>query len=131
MERLPFIDEHVMTVQADCAATWSALVRMWCRDPDDPSTVGSPFFWLHEAEPRKRLALDGEHPFSVYKLVFELADEGPHRTRLAARTWAHFPGISGKAYRALVIGTGAHRVAVRRMLRRIGTEANRLGSLPS
>jgi hypothetical protein len=127
MERLPYIDEHVMTVESDRAATWSALVGMWCRGPDDPSTIRSPFFWLHEATPLTCLALDGEHPFSVYKLVFELADEGPQRTRLTARTWAHFPGMSGRTYRALVIGTGAHRVAVRRMLRRIAAEAMRLG----
>jgi hypothetical protein len=131
MERLPYIDEHVMTVESDRAATWSALVGMWCRDPNDPSTVRSPFFGLDEATPRTRLALDGEHPFSVYTLVFELSDEGPQRTRLTARTWAHFPGISGRAYRALVIGTGAHRIAVRRMLRHIAAEATRLGSSPS
>jgi hypothetical protein len=125
MERLPYIDEHVITVQADRAATWSALLRMWCRDPDDASTVRSSFFWLAEAEPRRRLALDGEHPFSVYQLVFELADEGPQCTRLTALTWAEFPGLLGKAYRALVISTGGHRVAVRRMLRRIAAEAER------
>jgi hypothetical protein len=127
MERLPYIDEHVMTVGSDRAATWSALVGMWCRNPDDPSTIRSPFFWLHEATPLTRLALNGGHPFSVYKLVFELSDEGPQRTRLTARTWAHFPGISGRTYRALVIDTGAHRVAVRRMLRHIAAEAMHLG----
>jgi hypothetical protein len=127
MEWLPYIDEHVISVGSDRAATWSALVGMWCRDPDDLSTIRSPFFRLHKATPLTRLALDGEHPFSVYKLVFGLSDEGPQRTRLTARTWAHFPGISGRIYRAFVIGTGAHRVAVRRMLRRIAAEAMRLG----
>jgi hypothetical protein len=129
MEQLPYIDEHVTRVPADRAATWSALLRMMCRDPDDPSTVRSSFFWLDEATPRQRLALDGEHPCSVYKLVFELADDGPQRTRLAAFTWAHFPGVFGKAYRALVISTGLHRVAVRRMLRGVAAEAMRTGSV--
>jgi len=127
MERLPYIDEHAMTVEADRAATWAALVCTWCRDPDDLSTVGSPFFWLREAIPQTRFALDGEHPFSVYQLVFELADQGPRRTLLVARTWARFPGPSGRAYEALVIGTGAHRFAVHRMLKRIAAEAMRLG----
>lgn len=131
MERLPYIDEHVISVQADREATWSALLRMWCRDPADPASVRSPFFWLDEATPRLRLALDGEHPFAVYKLVFELADDGAHRTRLTAVTWSEFPGLHGKAYRALVIGTGAHRVAVRRMLNRIAAEAVRPGVVAS
>jgi hypothetical protein len=125
MKRLPYIDEHAITVEADRGATWSALLEMWCREPNDPSTVRGPFFWLDDAAPRKHLALNGQHPFSVYKLVFELADEGPDRTRLTAHTWAAFPGILGKAYRALVIGTGGHRVAVRRMLRRIAADAVR------
>jgi hypothetical protein len=125
MEWLPYIDEHVITVEADRGATWSALLRKWCREPDDPSTVRSPFFWLDEATHRKRLALHGEHPFSVYKLVFELADAGPQRTRLSALTWADFPGLLGKAYRTAVIGTGGHRIAVRRMLRSIAAEAVR------
>jgi hypothetical protein len=125
MERLNYIDKHVTTVRADRAATWSALLQMWCRDPEAPSTVRSAFFWLDDATPRRRLALDGQHFFSVYKLVFELADEGPHHTRLSALTWADFPGISGKVYRALVIGTGCHRVAVRHMLSRIAAQAIR------
>jgi hypothetical protein len=36
-----------------------------------------------------------------------------------ARTWAEFPGPAGAAYRALVIGSGGHRLVVRRMLRRV------------
>jgi hypothetical protein len=125
MEWLPYIDEHVITVRADRGATWSALLRIWCREPDDPSTIRSPFFWLDEATHRTRLALSGEHRFSVYKLVFELVDEAPQGTRLSALTWADFPGLLGKAYRMAVIGTGAHRVAVRRMLRSIAAEAVR------
>ncbi|ULE33451.1 hypothetical protein [Mycobacterium sp. IDR2000157661] len=125
MERLPYIDEHVITVDADRAATWSALLRLWVRDPTDPSTVRSPFFWLDEAVDRERLALCGEHPFSVYKLVFDLDDEGPGRTRMSARSWARFPGISGQAYQMAVIGTGAHRVAVRLLLKRIAAQAVR------
>jgi hypothetical protein len=129
MERLPYIDQHVTTVRADRATTWTALLRRMCRGPDDPSTVRLPFFWLDEEQAEKRLALDGAHFFSVYKLVFELVDDGPQGTRLTALTWADFPGIHGKAYRALVIGTGGHRVAVRRMLRRIAADAEELQSV--
>ena len=59
----------------------------------------------------------------MYQLVFELADDGPRRTRLRAVTWADFPGVKGKVYRALVIGTGGHRVVVRLMLKRIAAAA--------
>jgi hypothetical protein len=105
MKQLPHIDEHAIWVDAGGAAMWWALLRAMCRDPNDPSTVRTDFFALDEATPPKRLALRGQHPFSVYKLVLEVTDEGPQRTRLHALTWADFPGLSRKAYRALVIGT--------------------------
>ena len=118
MERLPYIDEHAITVDADRGETWSALLRVMCRDPHDPSTV--PFgFVLDEARPPERFALKGRHPFAVYRWVFELDEDPPGRTRLRAATWAAFPGIHGKAYRAAVIGTGGHGVAVRWTLKRI------------
>lgn len=125
MKRLPYIDEHAIAIAADRSETWSALLRVVCRDPGDASTVRTGFFAFETATPLERLALRGRHPFSVYRLVFELVDDGPHRTRLRAVTWAGFPGISGKVYRALVIGTGAHRIAVRLMLEHIATAARR------
>jgi hypothetical protein len=45
--------------------------------------------------------------------------------RLRALSFADFPGLHGKVYRALVIGTGGHRIVARRMLRNIATEAHR------
>ena len=125
MERLPYIDEHAITVDAERAETWSALLRVMCRDPHDPSTVPTGFV-LDEARPPERFALKGRHPFAVYRWVFEL-DAGRHRagdrTRVRATTWAAFPGMHGKIYRALVIGTGGHRVAVRWTLKRIAATA--------
>lgn len=117
MERLPYIDEHAITIDAHRADTWSALLRVMCRDPQDPTTVPVGFV-LDEARAPARFALKGRHWFAVYRWVFEL-DELDGRTRLRAATWAAFPGIRGKAYRALVIGTGAHRVAVRWTLKRV------------
>ena len=112
---------------ADRAETWSALLRVICRNPNDPTTVPTGFV-LDDATPPERLALKGRHPFSVYKLVFELADEGCGHTRLSALTWAAFPGVAGKVYRALVIGSGGHRIVVRRMLKRIAAETRPLGA---
>jgi hypothetical protein len=125
MERLPYIDEHATTVDANREETWSALLRMMCRDPHDPSTVPTGFV-LDEARPPVRFALKGRHPFAVYRWVFELDTEAgdPHRTRLRALTWADFPGVHGKIYRMLVIGTGGHRIAVRWTLKRIAAAAH-------
>ncbi|MGK8558534.1 hypothetical protein [Nocardia gipuzkoensis] len=69
------------------------------------------------------MAIRGEHWFSKYQLIFELDEEGPSRTRVRARSFAEFPGLPGKIYRALVIGTGGHRMTVRWMLRRIAAAA--------
>ncbi|MDV3125665.1 hypothetical protein M1247_12130 [Mycobacterium sp. 21AC1] len=117
MERLPYIDEHAITVDADAATTWAAVLRVLCDDPADPrAPLG---FAIGEAKPRERLVLKGRHPFSVYNWVFELDALTPHRTRIRSQTWAAFPGLHGKIYRALVIGSGGHRVAVQWMLKRI------------
>jgi Protein of unknown function (DUF2867) len=123
MERLPYIDEHAITVDANRAETWSALLRVMCRDPHDPSTVPIGFV-LDEARRPARFALKGRHPFAVYRWVFELDETGDDsHTRLRALTWADFPGIHGKVYRALVIGSGGHRVAVRWTLNRVKNTA--------
>ncbi|MDT5095938.1 MAG: hypothetical protein QOH60_5301 [Mycobacterium sp.] len=128
MERLPYIDEHATTVAASPADTWRAVLKMWSRDPDgDAPDVRTPFFALDDAVPMRRLGLKGRHWFSVYKLVFELDDDGAGRTRLSAHTWAAFPGLRGKVYRALVIGSGGHRIAVRLMLQRIAADARAHG----
>ncbi len=122
MERLPYIDEHAITVAASRAETWAAVLRTICRDPHDPSTVPTGFL-LDEARPPERLALKGRHLFARYLWAFELDAEGPQCTRVRSATWADFPGVHGKVYRALVIGTGAHRVVVRATLRRIASRA--------
>lgn len=126
MERLPYIDEYAIAVPADRATTWAAVLRAICRDPHDPATV--PFgFVLEEAAEPQRFALKGRHWFATYRLVFELGDLSNGATRLAAQTWAAFPGFKGRVYRALVIGSGGHRVVVRRMLNRISALADPSG----
>jgi hypothetical protein len=125
MERLPYIDEHAISVAADPADTWRALLKVVCREPRDP--LGPPVaptgFVIDEATPPTRLVLRGRHPFAVYRLVFDLTEDGPHRTRVSATTWAAFPGLHGRIYRGLVIGSGGHWVVVGLMLRRIAAAA--------
>nr|WP_244897609.1 DUF2867 domain-containing protein [Mycobacterium alsense] len=102
--------------------TWSALLRVMCRNPADPSTVPIGFV-LDEARAPELFALKGRHPFAVYRWVFELDALPRGGTRLRAATRAAFPGIHGTLYRALVIGTGGHRVVVRRTLKRVAAAA--------
>lgn len=122
MERLPYIDEHAISIHASAEQTWSALLATMCRDAEDPTTVPAGFA-LEEATPQRRLALKGRHPCSIYRLVFEIDPDGDG-VRLRALTFAEFPGLHGKVYRALVIGSGGHRMVVRRMLKRIAARAH-------
>ncbi|MFC0548946.1 SRPBCC family protein [Kutzneria chonburiensis] len=131
---LPFIDEHRVLVAAPPAAVWRALGQQFKgnrvtkavapvvgAEPrraagaalEAGSTVAG--FTVAEVEPERLLRLAGRHRYSNYELTFVLTDE-PGGTMLAARTHAAFPGPLGFVYRSLVIGTGGHRLVVRRML---------------
>ena len=135
MERLPYVDEHATAVGRSRTEIWDALVRglgaglaggetvarlLGC----DPARASARFegrpgdaipgFRVVEVEPGRRLALQGRHRFSRYRLTF-VVDEG----RLCAQTHAAFPGIPGRLYRAAVVGTGGHRIATRQLLRRM------------
>jgi len=127
MSELPFIDEHSIRIPASRDQVWSALHRYV------DSTLGagahSPLTWILGTQPRagfeierevpgEQLGLAGRHRFSVYRLVFEL-DEVADETQLSAETYAEFPRWRGRAYRALVIGTGLHVVATKQILRSI------------
>ena len=114
MERLPYIDEHAIPIPADRAATWDGRaaghVPRPGREINDPATV--PFgFVLDEADATGAVRAEG--PALVRELstgVHPAPTYPTDRTRLAAQTWAAFPGIKGRIYRALVIGSGGHRV---------------------
>lgn len=82
-------------------------------------------FRVVRAEAPHELALEGEHRFSRYALTFRVDDLGPGRSRVRAETRAAFPGLKGATYRALVIGTRVHVLAVRRMLGAIRRRAER------
>jgi hypothetical protein len=120
----PFIDEHVIAVAAPRERVWAGLLRYADRNllsgnevlhqllgTDPPAG-----FAISEKVPLERLELAGRHRFSHYGLAFELRDAGPGRTRIAARSFAEFPGLHGRIYRALVIGSRLHVVATRGML---------------
>jgi hypothetical protein len=87
-------------------------------------TIGStlPGFVCARAVEPSVLALLGEHRFSRYALIFRV-ERTASGTRLRAETRAEFPGTKGRLYRALVIGTRGHVLAVRRMLRAVKRRA--------
>jgi hypothetical protein len=126
--RLPYVDEHRLVVAAPRSQVWtglrhyvdgflagaerSLLARLLGTHPRAGFEVAS-------AVPGSRLDLTGRHRFSCYRLVFELADAAGEQTLLTARTYAAFPGLHGRVYRALVIGTRAHVVATNHILRSV------------
>jgi hypothetical protein len=147
MERLPYIDEHSLHMEATCEQVWPALLAMlrndlggresasftrllgtvpgglqgdWRGTPAPGDSL--PGFEVSEILPLRRLALRGHHRFSRYALVFELDPDDQADTSgctLRAQSWAEFPGATGRAYRALVIGSHGHRLVVRRLLRQV------------
>jgi hypothetical protein len=146
--QLPWVDEHATEIGATPAAVWPALLRtaermtagraaplyaraVGCADTEAggprPLEVGStvPGFHVAASTPERLLALRGSHRFSDYELVFRLEPLGGVRTRLVAETRAEFPGLTGRAYRALVIGTRMHVLAVRRVQRGVARRAER------
>jgi hypothetical protein len=142
-DALPEVDEHSVEIEAGPKTVWRALVAtvppsrrgawllaalLGCREREasgDPAEPGSTMigFRVARAEPPTELALAGEHRFSRYSLTFTTEDLGGGRSRLSAATRAAFPGMRGGAYRALVIGSGAHVRVVRAMLTRVKARA--------
>ncbi len=125
---LPFVDEHTIRIAASRDLVWTALQRYAVSSLR--ITEGSPLarvlgtepaagFEISERTPGERLTLVGRHRFSRYLLSFEVTEAGNGDTRLHALTYAAFPGVTGRVYRALVIGTRAHVVATNHILRSI------------
>jgi len=146
IEEIEHVDEHATTVGASAEATWDAIPAalsevfgrtsgpiaraLGCehvRAEGDPSRIGStlPGFVVARSIRPALVALQGEHRFSRYALIFHVDDRGDGTSRLRAETRADFPGTRGRLYRAAVIGTRGHVLAVRRMLGAIRRRAER------
>jgi hypothetical protein len=148
---LPFIDEFDVPVDAAPTETFLAAVRgmsrafetaggrafsAWLRCEHRGSTFSVPpeigqeanGFRVARADAPTALVLEGRHRFAIYRLSFLIDPVGEGRSRLRARTHARFPGVSGRLYRALVIGSGGHALIVRRMLARMASSAGRHAS---
>ncbi|WP_406458739.1 hypothetical protein OG782_37040 [Streptomyces sp. NBC_00876] len=150
-EDLPFVDEHSVLVKASAADVWRALARAYGggssmssvtgvyghlvaaeprRSGGEPLAAGStlPGFAVAESVPERLVRFTGRHRYSRYALVFALA-ERPGGTLLSARTYARFPGVAGRAYGRLVIGSGAHAALLTRQLYAVRRRAE--GSAPA
>jgi hypothetical protein len=132
---LPYVDEHRIEIAAPRDLVWTALRRY----ADSSLRLAGPMRLLLRAEPpagfavarevpNRHLALAGRHRFSRYLLAFDLADGADGTTVLSARSHAAFPGPHGRAYRALVIGTRGHVVAVKHILRGVRRASLERGS---
>lgn len=144
MSDLPFIDVHQLRVAAPAEAVWAALVAFLRREElgaawlarllgCDPARRTAEFsglpgesvpgFRVVTAEPGGRLVLAGRHRFAHYELSFLWDGES-----LRAETHAAFPDLLGKSYRAMVIGSGGHRIITRHLLRQVARRAERHAS---
>ena len=142
---LPCIDEHEISLNVPAPVAWTAVVAVFGRLTTRPAwrlfakavrckpdhavgtavTAGDavPGFLVARCEAPTEWALEGEHLFSRYALTFRIAPVDSGHCRVAAHSSAEFPGLHGKIYRAMVIGSGGHAIGVRRILRSIKTEA--------
>jgi hypothetical protein len=125
---LPYLDTHTITVALGPEQVWQRTCRyadglgIGDRNPlavllgTDPRSG----FAVTEEIPGELVTLAGRHRFARYELVFQVEPRTAERTTLLhAHSYAEFPGAAGRAYRALVIGTGLHVVATTRMLHQI------------
>jgi len=146
---LPFIDEHAVEVNAPASAAWRALAEtteasfgggplkeigakiLGCRETSTAGradVAGStvPGFRVERVDAPTEMLLGGRHRFARYALRFRVDPESRGSSKVLAETRADFPGVHGRAYRALVLGTRAHRVIVRRILGSVKARAERI-----
>ena len=93
----------------------------------EPDMIGSTFpgFLVARVIEPAVLAMEGQHRYSRYGLIFSLEPTKDERTLLRAETRADFPGFKGGVYKGLVIGSRGHVVVVNRLLRAIKKRAER------
>lgn len=130
MSDLPFVDQHRLTVRAGADQVWAAVMGYagglgpsrhkllsLVLGAEPPSG-----FAVVDTQPPRELTLAGRHRFAQYQLVFRVIPEG-EEALLTADTYARFPGVKGRLYRAALMPTGGHRIATRRMLATIRRRA--------
>lgn len=145
---MPYLDTHEVAAFASPEEVWAALPGalqdafdrsrarhlagiLGCYDRGGHAGFGAARdetlagFRVARADPPRELALEGRHRYSRYRLAFEI-ESGGTGTRIRAVTHAEFPGLHGRLYRALVVGSGGHRIMTRRVLKSIARRAERV-----
>jgi hypothetical protein len=148
IEQLPYIDDLSTIVDRDVGDVWPVVIDtvergfsgaaaarysrlVGCEDTEAsgprPLAVGSaiPAFRVVSLVPQSELVLRGRHHFSSYALILRVQPDRAGATCLSAETRAAFPGVAGRAYRLLVIGTGGHVIAVQRLLSNVKRRSER------
>jgi uncharacterized protein YndB with AHSA1/START domain len=124
LARPTYVDEHSVTLAAPVPRAWEA-VRGYADDllargeqsrlTGLLATEPPAGFEVAEEQRPHLLSLAGRHRFSEYVLDLRVRRHGDG-SRVTAVTYADFAGARGRAYRAAVIGSRGHVVAVRRIL---------------
>jgi hypothetical protein len=133
---LPYVDEHSVDIREPRDVAWTALEQFatglgFGRGNPLAAILGTQprgGFRVAERVPGERLSLEGRHHFSRYRLVFELVPSTAGAIRLRATTYAAFPGLQGRVYRALVIGSRGHALATAQMVRIIRRRSAKLAA---
>jgi hypothetical protein len=141
-DELPYIDSHSIEVHAPAERVWDEIVEHTLRrfgagmgplgpyatrlagcqyvdapppGRDVPETIVG--FRVAQAEQPSLIVLTGVHRFARYSLTLRIEPVGSgYASRLTAETRAAFPGVTGRAYKRIVIGTRGHVLVVMRML---------------
>jgi hypothetical protein len=147
IERLPPLDEHGIQIDAPSEVVWPAMIAAVRKTLGHPSSarlvkglgseevavdtnfpaIGStlPGFVVARVVGPAVLALEGEHDYARYAVVFVLDPLPEDRTLLRAQTRADFKGTRGKAFRRLTLGTHLHGAILRQILRKARKQAEK------
>lgn len=139
LEQLPAIDEHSIEIDAPAEATWAALFptlsetlggrfsrAITTRLDGSPTEVAGdlhhpggtlPGFVVCRSIAPVMFAMIGSHRFANYAIVIRIDLLPGQRSRARLESRADFPGAKGRLYKALVVGTRGHVIAVRMILR--------------
>ena len=116
IEGLPYVDEHAIGIWASDREVWDALLAIVPRVMDNRFARGyGPLVGIeHEST-------NGDFG-SIGSTIPEKTATG---ATLRAETRAEFPGVKGRAYKAMVIDTRMHVLLVRRILAAVKKQAER------